>query len=668
MDRFLLTLYLFCVFICQIYCQTPLQKVNQHIEQAKDIKKKIDFRKHELNKACLYLNTIKKDSIKADRLIEIAYRYYQLKDSIQFLEVNKKAEVLTNKLQSDYLYGYLHWNYSSYYKKQSNFLEAYIHFNKAYIHFEKINKTRNAGIMLYGMAQIKGYYKDFAGSELLNIRATKIFKKLNDNLNLYKLHNHLGILQRDIKEYDKAIVCYNKAIEYYQNIPKNIKKESYIEIYNNIANAYFEKKEFQKALIFYNQELKNKNLRKDQFARIIHNRAYCKLKMLDTIGIFKDFEKALRIRETLNNKAGIVYSKKHLSDFYLFKKDSLKAFRLAEEANSLAKEIKNGVDYLTTLKQLANLDPQNSKKYLDRYIEFNDSLVSAERRMRNKFTRIEFETDEYIEETERLTQQRIWILVSSIGGLLILSLLYFLRVQKVNNEKLRIEAEHQKANEEVYVLTLQQQARVEEERIKERNRISEELHDGILGKLFGTRFGLGFLPLEGNDETLEKHQSLLDELQDIEKEIRDVSHKLSDNFNNTDINFTSIIKQLLEDKSIIGTFTHSIHFSQAISWKQIDEVTKANIYRIIQEALQNIIKHAKATHVSLHFEIKNDQLVLKIKDDGVGFDTKKGKRGIGIKNIKSRIEKLKGSIKIKSEINVGTTLQINTPCIKKDGQ
>ena len=390
--------------------------------------------------------------------------------------------------------------------------------------------------------------------------------------------------------------------------------------------------------------------------------------MKDTVGIGNDFENALKIRLKLGNKTDILLSKKHLSDFYLYRKDSTKALQLAQEANVLAKEIKNGRDYLTSLKQLSVLDPTHAKKYLDRYIAFNDSLVMNERRMRNKFTRIELETDEYIEETERLTEQRVWIIVTSVSGLLILSLLYFLRVQKVQTEKLRIDAEHQKANEEVYVLTLQQQARVEEERIKERNRISEELHDGILGKLFGTRFGLGFLPLEGDTETLEKHQHLLEELQNIEKEIREVSHKLSDNFNDTDINFTSIIKQLLADKSIIGNFTHQVYFAKNISWKSIDAVTKANVYRIIQEALQNIIKHSKASMVDISFKRDKNQVFIIIKDDGIGFDVKKGKKGIGIKNIKSRIEKLKGNLSIKSEINVGTTLHIKIPCFKKDGQ
>ncbi|WP_408049075.1 tetratricopeptide repeat-containing sensor histidine kinase [Tenacibaculum halocynthiae] len=635
------------------------------IKQSRN-KKINDFnRKKLLQKAYNQINIDKKEF--PLKLSSIAYEYYNLKDTASFFKINKQALKLAQKNNHTYAIGDAHWNYATYFVRLDIYDKAYFHFNKAYLAFIRKKFKNEAAQVLLGMSHIKGNYRDYLGSEILDIKAVKIFKELKNYNKICSVYNHLGLLQYDIKEYDKAIFYYKKSINYYNKLSLKIRKKKKFSIFNNLANALLKKKKYGKALNFYNQEL-DKTLNLKQYARILDNRAYCKLLMKDTLGVKDNFYKALNIRDSINDKTGILMSKIRLSQYYSYAKDTFRAIKYIQEAKILGKRIKNGRDYLASLKQLSNLDVKNSKKYLDRYIEFNDSLISAERRIQNKFTRIEFETDEYIEETERLSQQRIWIIVTSIAGVFILSLLYFLRVQKVQNEKLSIEAEHQKANEEVYVLTLQQQAKLEEERIKERNRISEELHDGILGKLFGTRFGLGFLPIKGEEQTLEKHQSLLNELQDIEKEIRDVSHKLSDNFSNSNINFTSIIKQLLEDKGVIGNFTHNITFSPDIVWKDINEITKANIYRIIQEALQNIIKHAKAKKVILDFSLKNQDLVIKIKDNGVGFNSKKGKKGIGLKNIKTRIEKLKGSIEIKSEINVGTTLLINTPYIQKDGK
>ncbi|WP_299716038.1 tetratricopeptide repeat protein [uncultured Tenacibaculum sp.] len=510
------------------------------------------------------------------------------------------------------------------------------------------------------MARIKSRYRDHSGSEILIIKAIKIYKELNDNYNLFILYNQLGLIKEDIKEYNLSLNYYEKALEYFNKTSKKEKKKKNLAINNNIGNVYLKKKQYKKAIEFYNKSLKN-NPSISNYARIIDNRAYCKLLMNNTKNIKNEFIEALHIRDSLRNKSAVLMSKIRISYYYSHIKDTIKAIQYAKEANLLAKQLNNGRDYLTSLKQLSNLDIKNSKKFLDRYIEYNDSLITIERKTQNKFTRIEFETDEHIEEKERLGQQLIWIIGGSISIILISTLLYFLRVQKVRNEKLQLEADQQKANEEVYVLTLQQQAKLEEERVKERNRISAELHDGILGKLFGTRVNLGFLGMQMNTDTQEKQQAYLDELQLIEKEIREVSHKLSDNFNDANINFTSIITQLLEDKGTIGGFDTDFKNDKSITWKEISEVTKANVYRIIQEALQNIIKHAKAKNVTLAFSIENEKLEIQIADDGVGFDTKKSRKGIGIKNINSRIAKLQGNVSFISALNKGTTLQIKIP-------
>lgn len=614
-----------------------------------------------------YLNIRKKptNKYKSTNLSRIAYQYFNLGDTTSFKKINEEALKLSEKIKDTFSIADIHWSYGDFYKALDKYDTSYRHYYIALENFKKLKKEYESARMLYSMAYIKGRYRDYIGSEILTFEAIKIFKKLNKYKWLYTSYNHLGMLQQDIKEYDKSLLYYHKSLEYFSKV-KN-KKNVYFGSYNNIGNIYKDQKLYKKAIDAYNKDL-NKKIKPLHYAALIDNKAHTKLLLNDTSNVRKNLYKALSIRDSLENKTAILASKIHISDYYKYIKDTTKALQYAKEANSLAKELKNGGDYLTTLKQLANLDKQNSKKYLDRYIVFNDSLISAERRIQNKFTRIEFETDEYIEETERLSQQRVWIIVTSFAGLLVLSLLYFLRVQKVRNEKLKLEAEQQKANEEVYVLTLQQQAKLEEERVNERNRISAELHDGVLGKLFGTRVNLGFLAMQMKPETQEKHQAFLDELQEIEKEIRDVSHRLSDNFDSSNINFTTILTQLLKDRSVIGNFTYQFDFDKTIPWSEISEVTKANVYRIIQEALQNIIKHAKAKNVTLDISFKKKELIISLKDDGIGFNTEKKKKGIGIKNITARVQKLGGTLEFFSKENQGTTLVIITPFNTKNGK
>ncbi len=653
------------LFYCKIiYGQKNVDSITKDsvdiwIKKSKKTTLQLNTRSGFLDKAYKKLNTLDNSRYKTKTLSSIAYRYYSLKDTITFKKINAETLQLAIKLKDTFTIADSHWSYAYFYNNNEKYRKAYYHYDLAYNGFKQLNDQYKSARMIHAMGFIKSRYKDYTGSEILIFKAIKIFKNLKKPKWLYRSYNSLGLLQLDIKEYDKAISYFKKA-KYYRK--KIVGKKPYYSINNNIAMALTKKGEYDKAMVFFNKELSKKLTRKQQ-GIVLNNRAHCMLYQNDTTNLKNDLYKALYIRDSLNDKTGIVSTKLYISDYYKHIQDSVNALKFSKQANELAYKIKNGDFYLRSLNQLANLDIQNSKKYLDRYIEFNDSLINTERKTQNKFTRIEFETDEYIEETKRLNEQQIWIIAISIAGVLILSLLYFLRVQKVKNEKLSLETEQQKANEEVYILTLQQQAKLEEEKIKERNRISEELHDGILGKLFGTRFGLGFLPIKGDDDLLEKHQSYLNELQEIEKEIRDVSHKLSDNFDSSNINFITIIKQLLKDKSEQGNFEHQFTFDNTISWSQINEVTKANIYRIVQEALQNILKHAKAKNVILGFSKNNQNLVLNLKDDGTGFDTKKAKKGIGLKNIKSRVEKLKGTVEFSSEIKKGTSLLIKIPYI-----
>ena len=631
------------------------------IKASKNKSYSVEQQKRFLYKA--YIKTISesKKSIKTKNLSTIAYRFHQLKDTLKFQKINKKALHQAKKDKDSFFIGDVHWNYASHYFKNEIYHKAYYHYNISYQYFNGIHKEYEAARMLYSMSFIKGRYRDYTGSEVLIMEAIKKFKNLKNYRYLYNSYNHLGLLQNDIHEYDKAIFYHQKALGY---IPKIKKKGNYYAwSVSNIGLTYLEQGKYLEAIKYLNIALKNNNNDINSYAKIIDNRAYCKLMLNDTIHIKKDFLESLYIRDSLNDKAGILINKIRLSKYYGYAQDTSKAYQYAKEANTLAKEINNGVDYLESLNLLSILDPKKAKQYLDRYIQFNDSLLTVERKVQNKFTRIAFETDEYIEETERLSEQKFWILGSGIGFIFILSLGYFLRVQKAKNEKLLLETEQQKANEEVYLLTLQQQTVLEQEKAEERNRISEELHDGILGRLFGTRLGLGFLDLTADKTTLEQRQSFLDELQDIEKEIRDVSHQLNNDFNSSEIGFTNIVNQLLKDKSVLGHFEFQLKIDKLVSWEKINEISKVNIYRIVQESLQNIVKHANAENVLISFSIENEFLLLEIKDDGKGFDSKKSKKGIGMKNIKSRVQKLKGTLKIISKKKEGTSLDIRIPII-----
>jgi len=249
-----------------------------------------------------------------------------------------------------------------------------------------------------------------------------------------------------------------------------------------------------------------------------------------------------------------------------------------------------------------------------------------------------------------------------ITSTIMLSLLYFLLRQRSKNKELVFEAKEQAYNEDVYKLMLKQQASLEKGRLDERNRISEELHDGVLSKLFGTRMGMGFLDLKGDKNTLKQHKELINELQEAEKEIRVISHELKNDELSTKLDFISLIKNLIKKQSLIGKYKYNISVSQNIRWDDIDEEIKIHLYRIIQEGLFNVSKYARAKNVRLDFKLKNKLFILTLEDDGIGFNKLKNKRGIGLLNMQSRTQKLKGKFSVDSESGNGTklTVSINT--------
>jgi len=613
-----------------------------------------------LSKANLLIKKKGTDSITIKQLIAIATQYLKLNDTNNFKKINEDVRKLAIEYKDTMILAKTHYNYANFYKKKIDYPKAYYHYNKANNYYKAIDNTFLSAKMLYRMSLIKGHFNDYIGSEKLIIQAISKFESIDENKYLSGCYNQLAILQKEQKEYDKAILYYNKSLQYLNKVEN--KKEYYEGILNNIGNVYHKMGNYDEAIRNFNEALKDVNLKHNKiilYARLIDNRAYSKLLKKDTTHVKRDLSEALRIREETNNKSGIIINKIHLSKYYEFLKDSAKALKYAKEANLLAKETNYSRDYLKSLKMLANLDDINVGYYLNKYIAYHDSLLDVERKTSNKFAKISFETDKYIEKNKRLSEQNKWILLIGFSGLIISLLLFFLKNQKSKNQKLLFEQQQRKSNEQIYRLTIKQQAKLEREKFKERNRISEELHDGILGRLFGIRIGLGFIAVKDDEKT---YQSYLTKLQNIEKDIRNISHELSDSIDFSNIGFITLVRNMIKNKKKIGGFNYVLKVDDDINWEQLDNITKVNLFNIIQETFQNIVKHAKANNVSISFSIKEDNFILYIEDDGVGFNEKERyKKGIGLKNIKSRTNTINGVLNIKSKKNKGTSMQISIP-------
>ena len=608
------------------------------------------FKKNRLANAYVITKSLPEDSLQSRMLSTIAYEYLRLKDSNNFRNINREAFDLAKKVRDTFTMGDTYWNYANYFKRSQVFDSAYYYYHNAELFFEAANEPYLSAKMLFGMSFIKGRFRDYYGSEALIVEAIDKFKSLEKNKSLYASYDHLSTLNLDIKNYDKALQYHKEAQTYRTKVKDN--NAFYEEgALNNLGLIYSAMGAYDKAKTEFSKALESENLKQRNallYARLLDNKSYAGLLSGDTLGVNKGFMEALHIRDSLQHKSGISVNTLHLAQYHKTALDTPKALGYALRAKQYSREVKNNRDYLTALQLLSQLDPGRSKEHLDAYIAFNDSLMDSERAIQNKFARIAFETGQYIEANRKLSRDKNNILFIGLGVLVLMSALYYANAQRTRSQKLELQ-------------TAQQQAKLEEGRIKERKRISEELHDGVLGKLFGTRVGLGFLELSGDDETIDQHNSFLGELQEIEKEIREISHDLSNNIGSSGMSFIQLIQKMLKANSKIGNYSYEIHIAEEISWDKIDQLHKVNIYRIIQEALQNTIKYAKASKVILSFSIVERQLVVTIKDDGIGFVRKKNRKGIGLKNMESRVTNLNGSFDLQSNPESGTQIALRLP-------
>ncbi|HWR93828.1 MAG TPA: ATP-binding protein, partial [Flavobacterium sp.] len=410
--------------------------------------------------------------------------------------------------------------------------------------------------------------------------------------------------------------------------------------------------------------LQEKNLLKDSpasYAMITDNLAYSKFKLKDFDGLPELFFQALKIREENKLDSGIITNKIHLSEYYAERKDTLNSQKFANEALRLAKTTKVSGDLLQSLKQISLVEHKNSAQYSKEYIRISDSIQQEERIAKDKFARIAYETDEIIDEKDQLEVQNRNLFYLFTGLFSIGLLLTVIRIQRSRNRLLMLKQQQQQVNEEIYSLMMSQQATIEENRVKEKKRIAQELHDGVLGRMFGVRLNLDSLNRFDDEESVKNRLNYLNELKSIEQDIREISHDLNREKKELINNFVAIVLNLIEEQRSSFEPTVKFKMDEEINWDNKNNATKINLYRILQESLQNINKYAKAKNINVEFKKDIDNITLKIVDDGIGFELNGRKKGIGLQNITSRVNECGGVFDIFSKKGEGTAITITIP-------
>lgn len=604
------------------------------------------------------------DSIKIKNYFKLANRYFILLEYEKYkettntiLEISTSNKDSLNLAKAEYYLG-------DYYFSLSKNDSAYYYYLGAEKKYEKIDDKSNLARTILHKAYILLYEKDFLGSESETIKVLNIAKEIKDESLVYESYVNLGSSLSGLGNYEKALEYHQKALTQIKNIEdENYKPVFQAQTLNNIGFVYLSINKFNEASQIFAEGLKIENLKDIQpvlYASLLDYYAYSRFKINKNEGL-TDFQTALKVRDEINDIYGKINSRIHLTEYYLSQNDTLKALQLNSEANKLAKESHYNKEVLVTLDFFTKLIPQEGLSYAREYIKLNDSLQKQERATRNKLARIEFETDEIISEKETLSNQRKIILITS---LLIISfgfLLYVILYQRSKHKELIFTQQQQESNEEIYRLMLNNQEDIDEVRSKVKRNIALELHDNILNRLASTRLNLFAISRRQDEETIKKAIEHIDSIREIEQEIRTFSHELHRESEINKSNFRNILEELLKNQKEIypAECNCDIFFDDAMN--NMSPEIKMNVYRIIQEAFNNINKYANATKIGLALDVEKGFLHLEINDNGVGFNVKKVKNGIGLKNMKNRAEAMKGEISIVSERDKGTTIKLKIP-------
>ena len=670
-----LPIFLFIIFLlggCQksikkdIQLKNPTDSLSVYLEFANNDSLPYEERKNYTKKAFALIANDENDSLNRVNYFKISNRYFNM-SAFEEYKKNTQLIIYKSKIARDTASLAKAYNYmSDYYIKKFMSDSAYTYISKAEKLYTSISDNLNIARALLNKAVMQHNESDLLGCERTVFDALKKLRYTDDDIMIYEAYNFLGIVYGELEEYKLSKEYYLKALTITEK--NNIPPEAHLKAItlNNLGQLYRNLNKDNEAIVQYSIAIKEQNIFNDRpnvYATLIDNLAYSKFKRGNLSNLPELFFKALKIRDSLKIVPGIIINKIHLSEYYAFKKDTFTSIRFANEAYKIANENNEKRALLDALKQLSNTDSKNAAKYSAEYFKINDSLKIAENKTRNKFARIEFETEEITIEKDKLKEQQKTMIYIGLGIFLIGVFIFVIRFQAAKNRELLLVQEQQKANEEIYQLMLNQQNKIEEVRQSEKKRIAQELHDGVLGKLFGTRMNLGVLNNKNDEKAVASRVVFIDELKTLEQEIREISHDLNSEKTAVFNNFVVMVTHFFETQKTVCTAVITFAMDPKIEWNWVDNMAKINFYRILQEAFQNINKHANAQNVSATFTKVNDLIQLEIKDDGIGFNYARKKKGIGLQNMNSRINNSGGNMQIETEIGSGTLLKFELPLI-----
>jgi len=615
----------------------------------------------------LFCSTVvaQNETLKIQKLMDEAYSFEQNQPE-KALQLYRKTHQLSIKV--NYKEGvYKSLLYSGIVFSANGKYDSAIHYYKKTIRYSSKEKI-SIGIAK-GYANMANAYQfkgDYSAAVKYYIGSIKLFEKTKDSAIISQSYQNLSALYDNVNNDVLELFYLKKAIQY----SDKTKKEQLGLLYGDVGLTLLRQNKNKEAFVYFKKTEDLSKMDKSErllfFTKRNFGEYYKNTK--DYSKAISTFEAALALSESQKDafqKADLYHT---LSGLYLEIKNYPKALEYSFLSLKLAKEI-NAKEFLfRSQKRISTLynelgQSEQAYNYLLLSSNLKDLLLTENQSKEMSLLQTRFETEKkdksIAEQHVKIKKQELDLIksqkekqlyfIASLGLiLLILGIWYFFKQrQKLKNQ----EIETLKQNQEIAKL----EALIDGEE-KERKRIAQELHDGLNGDLSAIKYRLSTLEESGlraiDAENLTKVITMIDESC---AQIRSISHNLMP----SSILEYGLIESIREYCiKINNSDNFKIDFQTFGDYIALAKKNETVIYRIIQELVTNILKHAKATEALVQFNFREEELFITVEDNGIGFDTTKISDGIGHKNIQTRVGFLNAELNVESSSN-GTSYTIS---------
>lgn len=480
---------------------------------------------------------------------------------------------------------------------------------------------------------------------------------------LAKSYNALAKLYRKTRELPRALSNYDKAMQVFSS-----QKDSagMAMIWNESGVVFEYNEDYEEAISRY-----RKSYEIDKQLGDNHGMAYALSNLAGAYTLQKKYAAAesnllevLQIRQRLNDSFALSLTYSDMAALFLAARDFAKAKRYVDTSNAIAlamgyAELRHNNLGLLAQAAEGTGDFQAANEFQKQKASLKDSLFNIEKTKEIDKLAAIYETAQkekrLAEQQFQIQKQNTYLIAGGVGAVL-LGLLGFTQYRRY---KWKQEARMQEA-----VRRQQEEAAkaVMEAEDAERQRIAKDLHDGVGQMMSAAKMNLSAFAGSTGFATAEERTSfdkIIELVDESCSEVRSVSHNMMPNAllkNNLDAAMQEFIGRLDNKRLAVHLYTEGLESPLSTNIQSV-------VYRVVQECVNNVIKHAGATKLDITMICDRDELTATVEDNGKGFDATDSSRfnGIGLKNIRTRVEYLNGSVDFDSAPGRGTLVAIHVP-------